>query len=82
MGITQEILHTIKTIKKSALVLNLDLIKAFDRVNWTFSRLVLLHIGIPLAGVNWIMGCVVSSNFLVMGNGSPLGFFEASRCIR
>ena len=78
VGITQEILHTIKTKRKLALVLKLDLIKAFDRVNWTFLRLVLLQIGILLDGVNWIIGCVVSSKFLVMVNGSPLGFFDSS----
>ena len=33
VDITQEALHTIKTKKKCALVLKLDLVKSFDRVN-------------------------------------------------
>ena len=33
VGITQEALHTINTKKISALVLKLDLVKDFDRVN-------------------------------------------------
>ena len=33
VGITKETLHTIKTKKRCALVLKLDLVKAFDRVN-------------------------------------------------
>ena len=33
IGITQEALHTLKTKKNCALVLKLDLVKAFDRVN-------------------------------------------------
>ena len=42
VGITQEALHTIKSRKRKALVLKLDLVKAFDRFNWTFLRLILL----------------------------------------
>ena len=64
VGITQEALHTIKTKKKSALVLKLDLVKAFDRVVWTYLRLILLQIGIPLWGVNWIMGALLIQIFI------------------
>ena len=82
MGITQESFHFIKKKKRCALVLKLDLVKAFDRVNWTYLRLILLQIGISLMGVNWIMGCISSTNFALLVNGSPSGFFTASRGIR
>ena len=75
-------MHSIKVEKKKVLILKLDLVKAFYRVNWTFLRLVLLQIGSPLCGVNWIMGCVVSSNFAVLVNGLPSDFFPVSRGIR
>ena len=52
VGVTQEVLHSIKTKNSNFLVRKLDLVKAFDRVNWTFLRLLLMHIGIPLIGVN------------------------------
>ena len=35
IGILQETLHTVKTKNTSALILKLDLVKAFDRVNWS-----------------------------------------------
>ena len=69
-------------MNSNVLVLKLDLVKAFDRVNWTFIRLLFIQIGIPLLGVNWIMGCVSSSCFAVLVNGSPSDFFLASRGLR
>ena len=51
LAITQEVLHSVKTRNKSSLVLKLDLTKAFDRVNWSYIRLILLQIGVPLEGV-------------------------------
>ena len=58
LAITQEVLHTVKTKNMCALILKLDLSKSFDRVNWSYLRLILLQIGVPLVGVNWIMGCL------------------------
>ena len=58
IAIAQETIHSIKIKNKKALVLKLELIKAYDRVDWGFIRLVLLQIGIPLHTTNWIMGCV------------------------
>ena len=64
VGIVQEALHTIKVENQKVMVLKLDLVKALDKVNWSFLRLVLLQIGIPSTFVNWIMGCVESANLL------------------
>ena len=52
IGIVQEALHSIKTKNSCALILKLDLMNAFDRVNWSFIRLILIQIGIPLLTVN------------------------------
>ena len=82
VGITQELLHSIKTKNSDSLVLKLDLVKSFDRVNWTFIRLLLIQIGIPLMGVNWIMGCITGSCLAVLVNGTPSEFFSVSRGLR
>ena len=42
IGITQEALHSLKSKKSRALVLKLDLVKAFDSVNWSYLSLILL----------------------------------------
>ena len=42
----------------------------------------MLQIGIPLQGMNWILGCISSTNFSLLINGSPSGFFASSRGVR
>ena len=78
LGITQETLHSVKTNNTYALILKLDLVKAFDRFNWSYIRLILIQIGVPLLGVNWIMECISTTNFAVLVNGIPSQFFVAS----
>ena len=56
----------------------MDLSKAYDRMNWTFLRLVMIQIVLDLEIVNWIMGCVQSASFAVLVNGSPSNFFRDS----
>jgi hypothetical protein len=82
IGLAQEGLHSIKTKKMKDLILKMDLVKAYDRVNWNFLRLVLLQIGLPLNVTNWIMGNVSSACFSVLINGNPTNFFKGSRGIR
>jgi hypothetical protein len=82
IGVAQETLHSIKIKKSKALVLKLDMMKAYDRVDWSFLRLVLLQIGLSLEATDWIMGCVRSANFSVLINGSPSRFFRISRGLR
>lgn len=82
VGVAQECLHSIKQKKMKVAVLKLDLMKAFDRVDWTFLRLILLQAGLPFEVVNWIMGCVSSANFSVLINGHPSDFFKGDRGLR
>ena len=77
----QEGLHSIETKKLKALILKMDLVKAYDRVNLNFLRLVLLQIGLPLNVTNWIMGNVSSTYFSVLINGNPTNFFKGRRGI-
>jgi hypothetical protein len=49
---TQEGKHFIKFGNPLAMVLKLDLSKAYDRVSWLYLRLMLLHVGLNLLVVN------------------------------
>jgi hypothetical protein len=82
VGVAQECLHNIKSKKLKALVLKLDLQKAYDCVNWDFLRMVLLKTGIGLMLTNWIMSCVNTTSFVILVNGGPTSFFKSGRRLR
>lgn len=48
VGVAQECLHTIKINNLQALILKMDLVKGYDRVDWNFLRLILLQIGLSI----------------------------------
>lgn len=52
VGSTEESLHSIKVNKSKALVLKVDIKKAYDHVNWSMLHLVLLQIGFNLSMAN------------------------------
>lgn len=79
VAIAQEVLHSIKKKNLKSTVLKLNLSKEYDKVDWSFLRLVLTQTGLKNPSVNWIMGCLQSSSFVVLINGSPSRFFKASR---
>lgn len=46
--VVRECIHSVKVKNLEALVLEVDLLKSYDRVAWGFLRLVLLQIGLGL----------------------------------
>jgi hypothetical protein len=77
VGTTQECLHNIKMKNMKAIILKLDLKKAYDCVNWDFLRLILLQTGFGLLLTNWIMCCVTTATYSVLINGGPTPFFQS-----
>jgi hypothetical protein len=82
IGTAQECLHSIKEKKIQALILKIDLQKAYDCLSWDYLRLVLLQCGFGLSMTNWIMGCISSATFAVLVNGEPTDFFRSGRGLR
>ena len=77
-----EALCTIKVKKLSALTLKMDLVKAYDRVNWSFLKLILLQVDLIVESIDWVMGCVISANFAALINGSFTTFSKCSKGLR
>lgn len=76
--ILQEILYHMKKkkSKKGDLVLNLDLEKAYDMVNWDFLRETLIMFGFPRTLVSLIMHSISSSSVSLLWNGSKTENFK------
>jgi hypothetical protein len=82
IGTAHECLHNIKTKKSKALILKLDLKKAFDCIDWDYLRLILTQSGFSLSFIKWIMSGVTTANFSVLVNGEPSPFFRSGRGLR
>lgn len=57
------------------LAANIDLEKAYDRVDWGFLHKTLKDFGLPAITVNLIMFCIKSSSLTLLWNGSKLPGF-------
>jgi hypothetical protein len=82
VGTAQECLHSIKKKNHRALILKLDLKKAYDLINWEFLRMILIKSGFGLALTNWIMSCITSVSYAVLINGEPSPFFQRGKGLR
>jgi hypothetical protein len=82
IGAAHECLHSIKRKNLKALVMKLDINKAFDCIDWAFLRLVLHAVGFGVKMINWIFACVTTANFAVIINGEATSFFKSERGLR
>jgi hypothetical protein len=62
--------------------LKIDLMKAYDFVDWEFLICCLKCFGFPTRFINWIGVCITSPRFYVCINGTMCGYFEGKRGLR
>jgi hypothetical protein len=72
----------LKRRKLKGAVIKIDLSKAYDRVNWLYIQMLLIHLRFGVAFTNWIMGCLSTVYFSILINGSASSFFKVERGIR
>ena len=80
-----ECLHFMKRNKAQvhrSCALKLDMMKAYDRVEWDYLRAIMLKLGFTQNWVDIVMGMVSSVSFSVMFNGEKLEEFNPMRDIR
>jgi hypothetical protein len=77
MGVVQEGLHSIKMRNLKAVVIKIDLSKAYDRVGWMFLRMMLTQMGFCVPFITWVMSCISFVSFFVLINGVASDFFQA-----
>ena len=74
-----EVVHLLTSKRKAGMIMQLDIAKAYDKVNWTYIRKVLTMFGFDHNQVRWVMALVTSSSFSILVNGSPFDIILPSR---
>ena len=77
-----ETIHSVKIRKIPGMLLNLDLSKSYDKLNWEFLAGTLRAFGFSYQWTRWVMNLVSSTLFSILVNGSPASPFQISRGIR
>ena len=76
--VVHELLHSFKTrkVKNGFMAIKLDLQKAYDRVNWDFTKAVLTNLGFNDNFIRWITDCISTVSYEVMVNGGKSDQFK------
>lgn len=71
-----------KTNKNQSCALKLDMMKAYDSMEWCYLKAIMLKLGFTEKWVDIVMGLVTTVEFSVLFNGKKLRSFKPSRGIR
>ena len=64
------------------MTVKLDISKAYDRVEWSFLRQIMLRIGLPKQWVDIVMETVQTAFYSVLINGESKGYITPTRGIK
>ena len=80
----QELVHHYnrQSSKERRCTIKVDLMKAYDTVNWELIFEVMQRFGYPREIINWIKVCISTPKFSIAINGESCGFFGSSRGLR
>jgi hypothetical protein len=79
-----EMLHSLKNKRGRGglMAVNIDMEKAFDKMEWGFLVLIMEKLGFHPIWINWIRICISTSSFSILLNGSLFGHFRPTRGLR
>jgi len=77
-----EVVYSLTSKRKVGMIMQLDITKAYDKLNWIYIRKFLIAFEFDHNSVRWIMALVTSSSFSILVNGSPSETFIPSRGLR
>lgn len=82
MIVAQELIHTLRKKrfeKYESVTLELDMRRAFDRVEWPFFKAFLGRMGFPSKFIQIIMTCISSVCYFIVVNGETCGEITPTR---
>lgn len=74
--------YTLKTSKEEAMVIKIDIQKAYDGVSWKLLDQILDRFGLQDQWRTWVQNCISTVTFFVLINGDAIGFFNSSKGLR
>jgi len=77
-----EVVHSLKNNKQAGMIIQLDLVKDYDKLSWSYIREVLKAYGFDHNWIRWVMALVTSTSFSILLKGSPSRSFRPSRGLR
>ena len=81
--LVQELAHAVDNKNKGAnVIVKLDMMKAYDRVQWSFLKVMLQSFGFAPSWVNLVMKVVTNCHYSVLINGETCGFIHAMQGLR
>ncbi|XP_069152141.1 uncharacterized protein [Solanum lycopersicum] len=81
--LAQEIFHGIKKPKDgSNVVIKLDMVKAYDRVSWNYTCLVLRKMGFSEVFIDRVWRIMSNNWYSIVINGKRHGFFQSKRGLK
>ena len=77
-----EVVHSLKSNKQASMIIQLDLVKSYDKVSSSYIRVVLKAYGFDQNWIRWVMALVTMTSFSILLNGAPSRLFTPSRGLR
>lgn len=74
------LIHAARSSDRPLLLLSTDAERAFDRVNWSFMRATLEHIGLRSSRQSWILSFYLNPTAAVKVNETRSDFFNIHNC--
>ena len=72
-------MHSMHSKSIKAVMLKIDLSKAYDRVSWTYLRVILSKMSFARNFITWIMSSLSSVSFSLLINGVATSFFKSGK---